>query len=211
MPSPRAAMLLCFLVNGAHPRTTASSLAPRPPADRRPRRGSCRRWRPRTASVAGRQGGDAPGGVLTIAAPLRAQDLFERDRLALRLQVVPAAAGALLGAGRDKDLALGLGKGDRALVPPLGDDVLAAGPGPLQGDQPCPHPRIVGRVPRHRRDCRRADAVGHVLAVEQDAVDRSPRDRYSLPAAPIFGQSQSIPRRMPARPRPDTSRPCREN
>src|SRR3712207_942752 len=63
--------------------------------------------------------------VLALHVLLVAQQLVLQRDLVVGAQLVGAAAGALLGAGGQEDLQLGVGRDDRADVAALGDPVLA--------------------------------------------------------------------------------------
>ena len=80
-------------------------------------------------AVAGVDGRRVVGGderrVLALLVLLVAQGLVAQDGLVVGAELLGAAAGALLGAGGEEDLELGVGRDDRADVAALGDPVAA--------------------------------------------------------------------------------------
>ena len=118
------------------------------------------------ASAAGRNGPTVRLASRRSRFFLIGEHLLQGGELAARLQVGQSAPGTLQRAGGEKNLALGLRKGHRSLVPPLGHHVAAAGQALLESHQVGANLRIVGAVVGYRRYFRRTHGVGHVLAVE---------------------------------------------
>ena len=151
-----------------------------------------------TASSA-RSKGPTSRGVFVVAPLLGGQDLFECCRLAALLQVVLPPAGPFFRAGREKDLALGLGKDDRSLVAAFRHDVLPCGHGPLQVHEVGANLRMIGGIARHGRYRLRPHGVGHVLALQKNSrPPETRRSKVGASSANCSGRFQSTPACNPA-------------
>ena len=93
------------------------------------------------------QRADLAGRVAVVSFALRIEHLLERGRLALVAQVGQPSPGSLLGAGRQEELAVGVGKRHGALVAALGHHVPLARPWPAATRPDVrANDRVVGRV-----------------------------------------------------------------
>src|SRR5206468_128042 len=106
-------------------------------------------------------------GVALVAVVLLGQDVLQWHLFAVEGQVLLPAERALVRAGGEKELALGVRKGDGSLIASLGDDVGTTSQLPLQLDEKRPHQVIAGNELRVVRDGRAADFASHVVAVDE--------------------------------------------
>ena len=126
-----------------------------------------------TASGAARAASARGCGRARRASPARASTTS-----ASAAELGGAAARALLRDGGEEDLDLGVGRDDRADVAPLGDPVALGEDAPLLRDERLAHGRVGGDARGGLGHPRLADALGDVLAVEQDALaELEPRAR----------------------------------
>ena len=91
-------------------------------------------------------------------------------------QLLPAAAGPVLRGGGEEDFHLGLRQDHGADVPAIHDDAPLPGQAPLHLHQKSSDLRNTGDSGGEHGDLRQADALGHVLSVEEHPLE---------PAVPI--------------------------
>ena len=108
--------------------------------------------------------------VVVIALNDVVQHLLVGDFLARLSQLVEAALRAHLAGGSQVDLHRRVGQHHRADVPAVHDHALAAGDFPLEVDQTFAHRAHGGDLRGGGGGFGRADALGHVLAVEEHAL-----------------------------------------
>ena len=105
--------------------------------------------------------------IAAIAFLLLAQDFLERQFCfaATNHLVVPPLSAFFRRSGQE-NLANGLGKDNRSLVPSLGDDSSVFSDLPLQLDKVLAYSRILGGVVNLRGDLRRANLAAYVFIVQ---------------------------------------------
>ena len=155
------------------------------------------------AGVGGRlHRGDGAGGVAVVAVAEVARDGVAGRSASPRAAILGvSAAGALVQAGREEELAEGVGEDDRPLVAALGHDVVLGGELALQPHEPAADPGAVGQIPRGPGDLDASRIrIRDVLAVEQDPAGWQARPRRRSASAPSASSlARSIPARIAAR------------
>ena len=87
--------------------------------------------------------------IALIAQSLVGQHFVERNLFAAGQQIAVTPPGPFLFVGREKDLALGIGKNNRALIAAFGHDVAPGGRRPLPHDKLPADRAVVGRMVNH--------------------------------------------------------------
>ena len=116
------------------------------------------------------QTADWPRRIAPIALVLLRQHLVNGNLLATKFKIACAAASSLFGTGREKNLALGIWKRNRSLVPAFADKVVLAGNLALPLHKVLARRWIVGNQVNHRCDFDGANLIRHVISVEQHAI-----------------------------------------